>query len=344
MRVAKLYSFSDIRIEDVPVPRVGPGDALLRTTVCGICSGDVMQWYIEKKAPLVIGHEPVGEIVETGENVSSFRRGDRVFVHHHAPCFSCRRCRRGNYVQCETWRRTNLVPGGISEFILIPRINLEHDTIRIPDGMSDEDASLIEPLACVVKAQRRVHLTGGETVLVIGLGAMGQIHILLARRNGAERIVGADLVPYRLRKAKDFGADEVIDVSAENLTTALRELTDGEMADVVIVNPNSVVAMEQGIGATGPGGTVLFFTPAKPDDQLVIHPNDLYFKDISLITSYSCGPDDTREALRIIGEGVVTAEKIITHRFPIERTEDAFRLTAEAKNSLKCAIVFGENG
>lgn len=340
MKVAKLYSFNDIRIEDIPIPEIGPGDALIKTHACGICSGDVMPWYIEKKAPVVIGHEPSGEIVEVGKDVTSFKPGSRVFTHHHAPCFTCRLCRRGNYVQCETWKNTRIIPGGISEYILIPKINLENDTLLLPDTLSYEDGTLIEPIACVVKALKRVGIRRGDTVLVIGLGIMGQLNILLAKRYGTGRIIGADMVQFRLQKAKELGADEVIDVSKDKLIDALKEITSGEMADIVIVVPNSADAMKQGIKCAGAGGKVLFFTPAKPGESLTIEPNDLYFKDIDIVTSYSCGPTDTVDALEIIESGIVRAEKLVTHRFPIEKTAEAFRLTAEAKGSLKSVIVF----
>ena len=340
MKVAKLYSFHDIRIEDIPIPRIGPRDALLKTKACGICSGDVMPWYIEKKAPLVLGHEPAGEIVEVGNEVTSFKAGDRVFTHHHAPCFTCRNCRRGDYVQCETWKNTKIEPGGISEYILIPEINLENDTLNLPDNLSFEDGTFIEPSACVVKALKRAKIRNGDTVLVIGLGVMGQLHILLSRKYGAERIIGADMIPFRLNKAKKFGADEVIDVSKDDLIDALKDLTNGTMADLVIVGPNSSEAMRQGLSAAGAGGKVVLCTPAKPGEQLTINPNDLYFKDINIITSYSCGPTDTADALDIIGEGTVRAEKLVTHRFPIEETAEAFRLTAEAKDSLMSVILF----
>jgi L-iditol 2-dehydrogenase len=340
MNVAKLYSLNDIRIEDVPVPEVGLHDALLKTRACGICSGDVMPWYIEKKAPLVPGHEPAGEIVEVGKEVTSFRPGDRIFVHHHAPCFTCRYCRRGDYVQCETWKNTKILPGGISEYILIPQTNLENDTLTLSDTLSYEDGTLIEPTACVVKALKRAHMKREDTVLVIGLGIMGQLHILLARRYGAEKVIGADLVPFRLQKALEFGADAVIDVARDDLIGSLKVLTDGAMADIVIVGPNSVDVMKQGLAATGPGGSVVFFTPAKPGEVLTIEPNDLYFRDMNIITSYSCGPTDTADALEIVEEGLVTAEKLVSHRFPIEQTAEAFRLTSEARDSLKSVIVF----
>ncbi len=340
MKVARLYSFDDIRIEEMPVPDIGPGDALMKTIACGICSGDVMPWYIEKKAPLVLGHEPAGEIVEVGNEVSSFKPGDRIFPHHHAPCFTCKYCRRGDYVQCETWKSTRLFPGGIAEYVLIPRINLENDTLDIPDTLSYEDGTLIEPTACVVKALKKAHVKRGDTVLVIGLGVMGLLNILLARKYGAGKIIGADRVPYRLKKAKGFGADETVDVSKVDLVDSLKELTAGLMADLVIVGPNSADAMKQGLHAVGAGGSVLFFTPAKPDEHLTFQPNDIYFRDINIITSYSCGPTDTADALEIIETGTVRADKLITHRFPIDQTAEAFRLTARAGDSLKSVIVF----
>jgi len=342
VKIAKLYHLNDIRIEHVPIPDIGPHDALIRTKACGICSGDVMRWYIEKKAPLVVGHEPAGEIARVGREVASFKPGERVFVHHHAPCNTCRHCVRGNFVQCTAWRETRLVPGGISEYIMIPQRNLENDTLRIPDEVSYEDATLIEPAACVIKALKRIHMRGGETVLVIGLGAMGLMHVLLAKKYGAARIIGADMVPFRLSKAKEMGADEVIDVSQNVLVDTLGDITGGEMADVVVVGPNSVDAMHQGIASTGRGGTTLLFTPAKPDELLTIDPNHVYFRDIRIVSSYSCGPDDTREALNVVRERVITAQKLISHRFRIENTAEAVRLTAEARNSLKCIIVFDE--
>ena len=182
-----------------------------------------------------------------------------------------------------------------------------------------------------------------RTVLVIGLGAMGQLNILISKRLGASRIIGADRVQYRLNKAKEFGADEVIDVSKETLTDSLKRLTDGDMADLVIVGPNSAEAMKEGISSVSSGGTVLFFTPAKPDEKLIIDPNYLYFRDINIVTSYSCGPSETKEALKLIEEGVIKAEKLVTHRFPIEKTAEAFRLVSGAKESLKVVITFDPN-
>jgi len=351
MKVAKLYRLNDIRIEEVPVPAIGPGDALVKTKACGICSGDVMPWYIEKKAPLVPGHEPVGEIVELGseflrtQNAERRTRnflkvGDLVFVHHHAPCRECRYCRNGDYVQCETWRNSRIIPGGISEYILVPELNLRNDTLLLSKEINCEDGTLVEPAACVVKSFRRASPGKGDTVLVIGLGVMGQMHVLLAREFGAGKVIGADMVQFRLNKALEFGADHVIDVSREDLFERVKVLTEGFMADIVVVGPNSAEAMQQGIRAASRGGKVVLFTPANPGEKPGIDPNFLYFRDITLVTSYSCGPTDTSEALRLIKRRVVTAEKLVTHRFPLGKTAEAFALTARAGDSLKSVIVF----
>lgn len=340
MKIAKLYSFDDIRIEEVPVPDVGPDEALVKVKASGICSGDVMPWYIEKKAPLVLGHEPAGEIVRVGGNVYSFQEGDRVFIHHHAPCLECVHCKRGDHVQCDVWRKSKIVPGGIAEYVLVPGTNLRNDTLRLPDTVSYEDAALIEPAACVVKSFLRSGIKKGDTVLVIGLGVMGMLHILLAGHFGAGKVIGTDMVDFRLQKAEEAGADAVIHTDRLSVKQETLSLTDGRGADIVIVGPNSADAMKTGIECVSPGGTVVLFTPAKPSEKLMIDPNYLYFRDISIVTSYSCGPDDTKTAMAIISKGLVTAKKLVTHKYSIDKTDIAYRTVAEAKDSLKVLVTF----
>jgi L-iditol 2-dehydrogenase len=340
MKVAKFYSFKDIRIEDMPVPEVGEHDALVRVMACGICSGDIMPWYIEKKAPLVLGHEPSGEIVKVGSKVKNFKPGDRVFFHHHAPCFSCRYCKTGDYVQCNTWRTSKIIPGGISEYVLIPDANLQGDTLKLSEELSYEDATLIEPVACVVKGLKRAKVRHGDTIFVMGLGVMGQIHIMLAKKYGAGQVIGADSVPYRLQHAEQNGADTVIDISQVELPGAVKKASQGDMADVTIVGPGNIEAMHQGIHCTGRGGRVILFTPAQPGGILKLDPNELYFKDINIITSYSCGPDDTKEAYKLISDGTVDSRRLITHRFRLDKTGEAFSLTSQAQDSLKVIVSF----
>ncbi|MCS7164481.1 MAG: zinc-dependent dehydrogenase [Thermodesulfovibrio sp.] len=343
MRVAKLYKFKDIRIEDVPLPEPSAKEALVRVRACGICSGDVMPWYIEKKAPLVLGHEISGEIIKIGEEIKSevnLKEGDRVVVHHHAPCMKCFYCRRGDFVQCETWKKTKITPGGVSEYIIVPEVNLKNDTIKLPESLSFEQGALVEPVACVVKSLKRANIKKGDTILIVGLGVMGQIHIMLAKEFGAEKVIGADMVDFRLKKALQSGADYVVNVSKENIYEKIREITNGLMAQQIIVGPGSVNVIMDYLKLVSRGGTLLIFTPTPPQERLILNVNDLYFNDITITTSYSCGPDDMKRALEFLEMGLVKSDLLITHRFNIEKTKEAYEITANAKDSLKCLIVF----
>lgn len=339
MKAVKVYDFEDIRVEDLPVPEIGPREILVRTKACGICSGDIMPWYIRSKAPLVLGHEPAGVVARVGSEVSRFRAGDRVFVHHHAPCFDCHHCRRGDYAMCETWKRSRIDPGGMAEYFRVPEVNLT-DTLLLSDEVSFEDGALVEPAACVVKALKRARVRTGDTVLVIGLGVMGQMLALLARHYGAGRVVGADLVDYRRRKALELGADLVVDPQSEDLAEAVKRVTGGRLADVVIVGPPSMAAAKSGLACAGKGSTVLLFTPTPPGELLSAELHHLYFNEISLTPSYSCGPDDTREALQLISEGVLRASEIVTHRYSLDEAPRAFREMVRGGEVLKAMVLF----
>jgi len=341
MAVAMVYDFDDIRIEEHPVPAIGPREILVRVAACGVCSGDVMDWYIRAKAPLVLGHEPSGTVAAVGAEVTGFSAGDRVFVHHHAPCFVCDLCRRGLHVLCPTWKKSRLDPGGMAGYVRVPQENLA-DTLRLPEGVSCEDGTLVEPAACSVKGIRRAGVQPGETVLITGMGTMGMLNLLVARAFGAARVIVADLVPWRLEKALHLGADAAIDVSRHDLGEEVKKLTGGEMAHRVIVGPGTPQAMAEGIRACAKGGTVLFFTPTPPGVLLQLEPHHLYFNEIDLRCSYSCGPFDTRDALELISRGVIRAQDLVTHRFPLAQAAEAFRLTARGGESLKALVVLDE--
>lgn len=337
MRVAVLHDFDDLRIEERPLPTIGPRELLVRVAACGVCSGDVMPWYIRAKAPLVLGHEPAGTVAAVGAQVKDFAIGDRVFVHHHAPCFLCHQCRHGHFTLCAKWRKSRLDPGGMAEYLRVPEENLA-DTLILPATVSLADGTLVEPAACSVKGVRRAGMQPGDTVLVTGLGVMGILNILVARAFGAGRIIAADRVPYRLERARQAGAEVLVDVSRQDLASAVRAATGGAMAQRVMVGPGHVEAMSQGIAACAAGGTVLFFTPTPPGQLLEIEPHYLYFNEIDLVSSYSCGPHDTRDALALIERRIITAEDLVTHRFPLARAAEAFALTAKGGDSLKALV------
>lgn len=343
MKVAKLYKFNDIRIEDLPIPDINSRQALVKVKACGICSGDVMPWYIEKKAPLVLGHEICGEIVEIGDSIKQeipLREGDRVFVHHHAPCMDCFYCKREDHVQCRTWRESKIYPGGIAEYILLPDIILKNDTLKIPDHVSFEEGAMVEPVACVIKSLKRANIKKGDVVLVAGLGVMGQLHVMLAKEFGANTVIGADMVDFRLKKALEVGADFVINIRYENITEKINKITDGLMAQSVIVGPGDAEVIKSYLQTVSRGGTLLIFTPTPPDQQMCFPVNYIYFQDITITTSYSCGPEDTKKALDLISSKKLDLNPLITHRFSIEDTVKAYEITAKAEDSLKCMITF----
>jgi len=340
MRVARLYDFGDIRVEQDARPEIGPAEILVRTRACGICTGDIMPWYLRRKAPLVLGHEPVGVVEEVGHDTSGFRPGERVFVHHHAPCFQCHACRRGEYVQCQTWRESKIVPGGMAEFFRVGAINLR-DTLKLPETVADLDGVLVEPAACVVKSIRKSGLKAGESILIIGLGIMGMMHVRMARHLGAGLVIGADLFELRAARARELGADFGLVVSGDDLIEQVREITKGAMADVVIVGPGTVKALAAGLAAAGKGATLIQFTSTPPEEEMTLRPHDLYFNEVRIIPSYSCGPDDTRQALKLIERGVLTARDLVTHSFPLARIGDAFA-TAQKPEALKVAVTFDD--
>jgi len=318
MRAAVLYDVDDIRIEERDVPQPGDGELLVRTQASGICSGDVMGWYIRRKAPLVLGHEPAG-IVESVGGGAAFSPGDRVFVHHHAPCFTCRACERRDFVQCATWRASRIEPGGIAEYFRVPREN-QRDTLRLPAGVPFADAALTEPLACVVKSLRRGGVTRADRVYVIGLGVMGLLHVLAAREIGAE-VFASDFVAYRRELAQRNGAAVFLPDDAK------RVLGDG--ADVVICGPGTASALKAASEAAAGGGTIVMFTPLPPDVPVSVDSTRFYFGDLRLVASYSCGPEDTREALSLIERGVVTAEKVGAQRIALDDVPRAYQDLAQ---------------
>src|SRR5262245_24662060 len=187
MKAVRVEPDGSVSVVEMEVPKIGPGEALMRTHASGICGSDLLDWYVRRKAGTILGHEVAGEIVAVGGGVERFAPGDRIVPHHHAPCLSCDACRQGRYVHCRQWRASALDPGGMAELVRVPAENLDADTQRVPDSLSDEEASFTEPLATVVKAFRRARFESGQSVLVVGLGTAGQLALRLARASGALR-------------------------------------------------------------------------------------------------------------------------------------------------------------
>ena len=246
MRVAMYYNNKDVRIEEMPKPKAGPGELLVKVMASGICGSDVMEWYRLKKAPLVLGHEIAGEIAEVGPGVTRYKTGDRVFVSHHVPCNTCRYCLNGQHTVCETLHTTNFFPGGFSEYIRVPALNTDRGVFLLPDEISYHEGTFIEPLACVVRGQRVAGLQPAQAVIIIGSGLSGLLHLLLAKALGAGRVIVTDINKNRLKIAKEFGADAVIH-AGENVPAKLKEANDNRLADLVIVCTGAMPAFQQAL-------------------------------------------------------------------------------------------------
>lgn len=338
MRLAMYYSNQDIRIEERPRPKIGPAELLIRVEAASICGSDVMEWYRKDKVPLVLGHEVAGVVEEAGKHVKAYKKGNRVVCAHHVPCGKCHYCLSGHETVCETLRQTNFDPGGFCEFLRLAPINAEKGVFLLPKNLSFEEATFVEPLACVLRGQRSVGGVKGKRVLVIGSGIAGILHILLARSNGADFIIATDIVTHRLRLAKKFGAD--ISINAKEYSSQkLRRLNQERLADLVIVTAGSASAVSQALESVERGGTILFFAPLEKDIPVSIPFNRLFWRqEITLTGSYAGSPADYQAALDLIADKKINVAGMITHRLSLAETGLGFKLVAGAKESLKVII------
>jgi L-iditol 2-dehydrogenase len=338
MRVAMYYSNRDVRLEEMPVPQIGPGEVLMRVEASGICGTDLLEWYRLHKAPLVLGHEVAGVVAAVGEGVKRHKVGERICAAHHVPCNTCHYCLSGHHTVCDTLRQTNFDPGGFAEYVRLPRINVAQGIFSLPDEVSFEEATFVEPLACVLRGQRLAHLRPGQSVLVVGSGVAGLLHIQLARTSGAGYIMATDVVDYRLEAARRFGAD--IAARAGDYTAAsLRQAVGGRLADLVVMCSGAISAVNQALESVERGGTVLFFAPTQPGVSVPISVNDLFWRnEITLTSSYGGSPADYAAALELIHGGKMRVREMITHRLGLAETGLGFQLVARAQDSLKVII------
>jgi len=337
MRVAMYYNNKDVRLEEIPTPQIGPGELLVKVLASGICGSDVMEWYRIKKAPRVLGHEIAGEIVEVGKEVRNYKVGDRVFVSHHVPCNTCQYCLNGFHTLCDTLRTTNFDPGGFAEYLRVPKINVDRGVFLLPKEISFEDGVFIEPLACVLRGQRLAKLRFGQGVFVIGSGISGVLHIALARASGAGWVMASDISEYRLKAAKQFGADEAI-LAKEVNPAKIREINHGRLADLVIVCAGAISAYTQALQSVDRGGTILCFAPLEPGLNFVFPFFDFWNDGITLLPTYGGSPFDITTAIELIRAQRLLLREMITHRLPLKETGLGFQLVAEAKDSIKVII------
>jgi L-iditol 2-dehydrogenase len=337
MRVGVYYNNNDVRVEERPVPAIGPDELLLKVRASGICGSDLMEWYRIKKAPLVLGHEVTGEIEAAGKNVKAWSPGQRVFVSHHVPCNACRYCLKGQHTVCETLHTTNFDPGGFSEYIRVPAINIERGVFALPDHVSYDEGSFIEPIGCTLRGQRLARLAPGDTVLVLGSGISGLLHVATARTQGAGKIIATDINRHRLSVAAELGANHTIDAS-KDVPALVRNANEGRLADLVIVSTGAPSAFRQALASVDRGGTILFFAPAPPEYELPLRITDIWRNGIILLPSYGAAPQDIQMAIDLIVNHQIPLEKMITHRIGLQDIGLGFKLVADAQDSLKVIV------
>jgi L-iditol 2-dehydrogenase len=337
MRVAMYYNNRDVRLEEMPIPVIGPDEILVKVWASGICGSDVLEWYRLAKAPLVLGHEIAGEIVETGDAVTDWKVGDRVFVSHHVPCNMCRHCLAGHHSVCDTLAATNFDPGGFAEYLRVPAINVRNGVFALPDAMSFEQGVFIEPLACVYRGQETAGWMPGRRVVVIGTGIAGLMHVRLARATGAAKVIAVDISPARLQAASRFGADAAIP-AGDDLIDRMKAVNDGRLADLVIVCTGAQPAIQQAFRAVERGGTILFFAPSDPGADIGMPFNEIWRKEVTITTTYAGSPRDLTAAIELIASGRIQVDDMITHRLPLAKTAEGFQLVVEAAESMKVVI------
>ncbi|NIM44890.1 MAG: alcohol dehydrogenase catalytic domain-containing protein [Nitrososphaeria archaeon] len=338
MKAAVYYDQSDVRYEEISRPKIKAGEILVEMRACGLCGSDLMEWYLKERTPLVLGHEPSGVIAEIGDRIKAFEVGDRVFAHHHVACLTCYYCVHGDYTLCAKFKSTHLEPGGFAEYFKVPAPNVQVDTLKLPDNVSFLDAALIEPIACCIRGIEKCNFRLGDTVAVIGAGPTGLIQLELAKILGANQVIVSDPVNFRLRAAKEFGADIVINPLEEDVVEKVREATDRRGADIVVLTAPSGNATSTAIDICRKGGVLCLFAPASPEETVRMKPHQLFFSEISVIPSYSTSHLETRKAVSLLQTGRIRAGEFITHRYGLDQVEEALSLATKSKECLKIVI------
>jgi L-iditol 2-dehydrogenase len=344
MKAAVYRGVDDVRVETVPVPEIGPGELLIRVHTCGICGTDLKKIATgSHSAPRIFGHETSGTVAAVGKNVTKYQPGDRVMVFHHIPCRECFYCHHKTFAQCETYKRVGCTAGfepaggGFAEYVRVMDWIAWQGVVRIPDGVSFEQASFVEPLNTCLKGIKSLHLQKGETTLVIGQGPIGIILALLAERSGA-RVITSDLYPERLKIALTFGLGNSIDASRADVLRSVREQTEGRGADVAILAVGGNGLIKPAMDAVRPGGRVLLFAQTARGEAM-IDPAAVCVDEKTLLGSYSASVELQEESARLVMDREIELERLISHRFPLSKAVEALKLAARPnRESMKIVI------
>jgi len=344
MQAAVYRGINEVRVETVPVPEIGPGELLVRVHTCGICGTDLKKIATgSHSAPRIFGHETSGVVAAVGAGVTDFRLGDRVVVFHHIPCRKCFYCQHKTFAQCETYKKVGCTAGfepaggGFAEYVRVLDWIVRQGTVRIPDDVSFEQACFVEPVNTCMKGIEALQLSAGERVLVIGQGPIGIILSTLAKRAGAT-VITSDLYPRRLTISKTFGLQSGIDASRSDTVKAMREQTEGRGADASILAVGGNSLIRAAMDAVRPGGRVLLFAQTARGEA-TIDPAAICVDEKTLLGSYSASVELQEESVQFVMNREMDLERLISHRFPLSGSVEAFNLAAHPQpDSMKIVI------
>ena len=340
MKTASVQKPSVISVDETENPRLGPGDILVQMQACGICGSDLEKVFGSYGQPSMrLGHEPSGIIVDVGSDVTSLKNGDRVFTHHHVPCYDCHLCRHGNETMCKKYSETNLSPCGLSEEYVVPEWNVSHGgVLKIPDVISYQEAAMIEPLACCVRSWTKFPYREGDSAAIFGVGSTGMMHVMLAHAKKFSKIFCFDVNNFRLDFAKKFNITESIHSADEKRKQKILDHTDGMGVDVAIVATSSLKALEDAIDMVRKGGAVMMFGVPSKGAMLNMDVGKIYTQEITLVTSYAASDKDTKEALELLTSSKIDVKQLITHTYPITDTQKAFDHARSGDDAMKIII------
>jgi L-iditol 2-dehydrogenase len=341
MKTVSIKEPSILSIDEINDPVLGPGDILVQMHACGICGSDLEKVFGEYGQPSMrLGHEPAGVVINIGKEVSNFKIGDRIFTHHHVPCYSCHLCLHGSETSCTKYSESNLSPCGLSEKYIVPKWNVDHGgVLKLDDSVSFSDAAMIEPLACCVRAWKKFSYIKGNSIAIFGMGPTGMMHVMLAQNKNFSQIFCFDVNDFRLSFAKKFNVSDCIN-SNDNLRQQLvLNKTNGLGVDIVIVATSSLKAFEDGLDLVRKGGTVMMFGVPPKESKINLNLSKIYSKEITIMTSYAADDKDTKDALDLITSLQIDVKRLITHTYNIQDSQKAFDHARSGDNAMKIIIV-----
>lgn len=339
MKAVFIKGLGEIEIKDVPIPKINSKEVLVKMIVCGVCGTDIEKIKGKSATPLKLGHEVAGVIVEVGSAVKNFAVGDRVFVHHHVPCYTCYYCRHGDYTLCDEFPKSNLDPCGMAEYFRVPEDNVEKGAIlKLPNEVEFDEAALIEPIGCCIRGLNKAKVNAGDDVLIIGAGPIGLIMISLLKLFGAGNIIVSETSSFRLSIAKSFNVNVAVNPINENLKETVYEVTDGRGVDLAIVAVGNAKVIPQALDLLRKGGKLLLFGSPPPGDLLIYDANKIFLRELKIIPSYSTTEIETNIALKLLKLKKIDVSKLVSHRFKLDEAEKALKLAAESDKALKILI------